>query len=45
MRGDLERCVRAGMDDYITKPIDLDGLRRVLQKWSANGRPAEVAAD
>ena len=45
MRGDLERCVRAGMDDYITKPIDLEGLRRTIEKWSSKARPAAVATD
>lgn len=28
-----ERCLAAGMNDYITKPIDPDQLYRVLSKW------------
>ncbi len=33
MQGDREKCVNAGMDDYIAKPIDIDKLRGILQKW------------
>ncbi len=33
MRGDRERCLGAGMDDYITKPVDIQKLRRVLERW------------
>ena len=29
----VERCLRAGMNDHISKPIDLDELFRVLNKW------------
>ena len=33
MRGDRERCIKAGMDDYIAKPVDPARLRRVLEQW------------
>jgi signal transduction histidine kinase/DNA-binding response OmpR family regulator len=32
MQGDREKCLQAGMDDYITKPVRLEDLRRVLEK-------------
>ena len=28
-----ERCLQAGMNDYVPKPIDPDRLRAVLEKW------------
>lgn len=33
MTGDRERCIDAGMDDYISKPVRLEGLRDVLQHY------------
>ncbi|ETX01392.1 MAG: hypothetical protein ETSY2_37255 [Candidatus Entotheonella gemina] len=33
MQGDRERCIVAGMDDYISKPVKVDALRDILQKW------------
>jgi len=35
MQGDRDSCLQAGMDDYISKPIDLDDLLAQLEKWSA----------
>lgn len=37
MPGDRERCLAAGMDDYIAKPIDDAVLRAALEKWGAQG--------
>lgn len=34
MVGDREKCIGSGMDDYITKPIKAEDLRRVLEQWS-----------
>lgn len=33
LKGEKERCVDAGMDDYLTKPILKDTLQSVLDQW------------
>ncbi|OQX20995.1 MAG: hypothetical protein BWK80_34805 [Desulfobacteraceae bacterium IS3] len=33
MSGDREKCLEAGMNDYVTKPINPDALMAVMTKW------------
>jgi len=33
MAGDRERCLAAGMDDYVTKPVRAEVLERALDQW------------
>jgi two-component system, sensor histidine kinase and response regulator len=33
MQGDREKCLAAGMNDYVSKPISVKDLKRVLEQW------------
>jgi len=33
LEGDRQRCLDAGMDDYLTKPFTLNQLKSTLQRW------------
>ncbi len=37
IKGDIEKCLEAGMNDYIGKPISYDDLAYKVEKWLARG--------
>ncbi len=39
--GDRERCLRGGMDDYVSKPVSRQAIQIMLERWCADAHPAE----
>jgi response regulator RpfG family c-di-GMP phosphodiesterase len=44
MQGDRQKCLDAGMDDYISKPLEAQDLVDVVEKWLKAGS-SEVATE
>ncbi|OCA91890.1 hybrid sensor histidine kinase/response regulator [Pseudobacillus wudalianchiensis] len=40
MKSDREKYLKADMDDYISKPVNIEKLREVLQRWMPTGETA-----
>jgi len=36
LEGEAERCIAAGMDDYLSKPLAMNDLKATLRKWMPN---------
>jgi CheY-like chemotaxis protein len=41
MQGDREKCLAAGMDDYIAKPVRPEDVRTVLERWGSSAASAD----
>jgi signal transduction histidine kinase/FixJ family two-component response regulator/HPt (histidine-containing phosphotransfer) domain-containing protein len=45
MKGEDERCLAAGMDAYLAKPVNMDQLRATLERWMPIDEGGRDAAD
>ncbi len=50
MQGDREKCLEAGMNDYLSKPLSPEALKQMLEKWlppekESDNPPAAHGAD
>ena len=44
LKGDREKCLDAGMDDYVAKPVDIDQLENCIEKWVRQNKQSAAKA-
>ncbi len=37
VKGEMEKCIQAGMNDYLSKPFEEEDLIRLIAKWLGRG--------
>jgi CheY-like chemotaxis protein len=41
MHGDRDKCLASGMDDYLAKPVRLEDMRAIIERWGATAGMAD----